>query len=116
MSDKFFFKGRQDARENHVRFGYQTNPSNKAGSKKYPLSLVVTNEARKQEVAALAAEAQLHVEISVDQGEDAVESIVELTAQLNKPGTVKIDKAPGRNDPCACGSGRKYKKCCGQRA
>ena len=19
----------------------------------------------------------------------------------------------GRNDPCACGSGRKYKKCCG---
>lgn len=22
-------------------------------------------------------------------------------------------KAPGRNDPCPCGSGRKYKKCCG---
>jgi SEC-C motif len=20
---------------------------------------------------------------------------------------------PGRNDPCPCGSGRKYKKCCG---
>jgi hypothetical protein len=20
---------------------------------------------------------------------------------------------PGRNDPCSCGSGRKYKKCCG---
>jgi uncharacterized protein len=23
---------------------------------------------------------------------------------------------PGRNDPCPCGSGRKYKKCCGGRA
>jgi uncharacterized protein len=23
-------------------------------------------------------------------------------------------KAPGRNDPCLCGSGRKYKKCCGK--
>lgn len=23
---------------------------------------------------------------------------------------------PGRNDPCPCGSGRKYKKCCGQNA
>jgi uncharacterized protein len=23
-------------------------------------------------------------------------------------------KAPGRNDPCPCGSGRKYKRCCGQ--
>ncbi|WP_249030796.1 SEC-C metal-binding domain-containing protein [Roseinatronobacter thiooxidans] len=23
-------------------------------------------------------------------------------------------KKQGRNDPCACGSGRKYKMCCGQ--
>lgn len=23
-------------------------------------------------------------------------------------------RAPGRNDPCPCGSGRKYKKCCGR--
>lgn len=23
-------------------------------------------------------------------------------------------KPPGRNDPCTCGSGRKYKKCCGR--
>ncbi len=21
---------------------------------------------------------------------------------------------PGRNDPCPCGSGKKYKKCCGR--
>ena len=25
-------------------------------------------------------------------------------------------EVPGRNDPCACGSGRKYKKCCGAAA
>jgi len=24
------------------------------------------------------------------------------------------DATPGRNDPCSCGSGKKYKKCCGQ--
>jgi len=23
-------------------------------------------------------------------------------------------KRPGRNDPCPCGSGNKYKKCCGK--
>jgi len=23
-------------------------------------------------------------------------------------------ESPGRNDPCPCGSGRKYKKCCGK--
>jgi uncharacterized protein YchJ len=25
------------------------------------------------------------------------------------------DCAPGRNDPCVCGSGKKYKRCCGRR-
>jgi uncharacterized protein len=25
----------------------------------------------------------------------------------------RADRAPGRNDPCPCGSGRKFKKCCG---
>ncbi|WP_458863362.1 preprotein translocase subunit SecA [Acidaminobacterium chupaoyuni] len=27
---------------------------------------------------------------------------------------VRKDKKPGRNDPCPCGSGLKYKKCCGK--
>ena len=28
-------------------------------------------------------------------------------------GTVVKEDTPGRNDPCSCGSGKKYKKCCG---
>ncbi len=28
----------------------------------------------------------------------------------------KAVKKPGRNDPCPCGSGKKYKKCCGRNA
>jgi SWIM/SEC-C metal-binding protein len=112
MSDKFFFKGRQDVRENHVESGYKTKGSPKAGSKKYPLSLVVTNEARKQEVEALVAEAQLHALVKLDSSEDAAESINELTVLLNKNAAVKLDKIPARNEPCPCGSGKKYKKCC----
>lgn len=27
---------------------------------------------------------------------------------------VKVDRPPGRNDPCSCGSGKKYKQCCGK--
>jgi preprotein translocase subunit SecA len=27
----------------------------------------------------------------------------------------KAGKEPGRNDPCPCGSGKKYKKCCGRK-
>ena len=30
-----------------------------------------------------------------------------------KSKTIVKDKEPGRNDPCPCGSGKKYKKCCG---
>ncbi len=33
-----------------------------------------------------------------------------------KPQTVVKDKKVGRNDPCVCGSGKKYKKCCGKNA
>lgn len=114
MSDKFFFKGRQDARQHHTAYGgFQTNAAQKSGSKKFPLTLVVTSEARKQEVEALVAGAQLHANITLDARDGAVESITELTAILNKGDTVTQPKVPSRNDPCSCGSGLKFKKCCG---
>lgn len=113
MSDKFFFKGRQDARQDHTNHAYQTKASRKLGSKKHPLNLLVTNETRKQEVQALVAEAQLHAVVTLDDSDAAVESIGELTALLNTGGTVTTDKTPARNEPCSCGSGKKYKKCCG---
>ncbi len=37
----------------------------------------------------------------------------EITKEYKKSKTVVKEKTPGRNDPCPCGSGRKYKKCCG---
>jgi SEC-C motif domain protein len=38
--------------------------------------------------------------------------------QLNAPGQTVRREGPkvGRNDPCPCGSGKKYKKCCGAAA
>ena len=37
----------------------------------------------------------------------------ELYLQQKKSGTVVKEKKIGRNDPCPCVSGKKYKKCCG---
>ena len=34
--------------------------------------------------------------------------------KVSKNRTVKRDKKVGRNDPCPCGSGKKYKNCCGK--
>ena len=31
-----------------------------------------------------------------------------------RPEPVRVAKKPGRNDPCPCGSGKKYKNCCGR--
>ena len=42
------------------------------------------------------------------------ETIIEITkAQKASKTVVKEDKI-GRNEPCPCGSGKKYKKCCGK--
>ncbi|WP_461535144.1 PBPRA1643 family SWIM/SEC-C metal-binding motif protein [Spongorhabdus nitratireducens] len=111
MSDKFFFKGRQDARVNYVECGYEPNANYKAGTKKNPLKLVVKDEAREQEIKAMLKGAGLYGEISVD--EEADESIGQLTTLLTKIETVvNKEKLPSRNDPCHCGSGKKFKKCC----
>lgn len=39
----------------------------------------------------------------------------ELYLDQKKSNTVVKDKKIGRNDPCPCGSGKKYKKCCGNK-
>ena len=38
----------------------------------------------------------------------------ELYREAKKMNTIVKGKKIGRNDPCPCGSGKKYKKCCGR--
>ncbi|MEF9917285.1 MAG: SEC-C metal-binding domain-containing protein [Lachnospiraceae bacterium] len=38
----------------------------------------------------------------------------ELYKEQKNSGTIRKEKNIGRNDPCPCGSGKKYKKCCGR--
>ncbi len=40
----------------------------------------------------------------------------ELYKDQKASGTVRKGAKIGRNDPCPCGSGKKYKKCCGKNA
>ena len=37
-----------------------------------------------------------------------------LYLEQKRSGTVRNEKKIGRNDPCPCGSGKKYKFCCGR--
>lgn len=107
---KMFFKGRIETRQNHVQSGYNVDRKIKAGTEESPISVLVNSEARKLEVEALAAEHALFVAITVDAEKE--ENTIELDTVINKPKTTVFEKTPNRNDPCVCGSGKKYKKCC----
>lgn len=42
------------------------------------------------------------------------EAMAYFNNQMQANETVRVEAKPGRNDPCPCGSGKKYKKCCGK--
>lgn len=52
-----------------------------------------------------------------EEGEDGVEHDYDYEHEEGEPPPrpiVNTESVPARNDPCPCGSGRKYKKCCGR--
>ena len=51
----------------------------------------------------------------LDEWEDVLsaERRREITKQFKDDQVFHAEKTVGRNDPCPCGSGKKYKKCCG---
>ena len=111
MSDKFFFKGRKTPKPKHESYGYNTKREVKVGTAESPLALTVTTAEREAEVRQIVDDNKLVAVITVDPEQN--ENIVQLEGLLNKPQTTRFEKTPNRNDPCVCGSGKKYKKCCG---
>ena len=71
--------------------------------------------ARKREGAPARKES---VKITSEGREEATLNLSENTAPNTSSGPktpyVKKDAEVGRNDPCPCGSGKKYKNCCGK--
>ncbi|MGL0979571.1 PBPRA1643 family SWIM/SEC-C metal-binding motif protein, partial [Vibrio vulnificus] len=62
------------------------------------------------EIETLLSEHSIVAQIVIDSKQP--ENTVELDTLLNKPKTITYAKTPERNEPCICGSGKKYKKCC----
>ena len=107
---KMFFKGRIDARLSHVKSGYNTKRDIKLGTDELPLNLTVQTPERKTEIEMILADTKLVANIEVNAEKE--ENTRDLDGVLNKPKTTVFEKTPNRNDPCSCGSGKKYKKCC----
>ncbi len=82
----------------------------KLGSKQKPIIVRVHTEEKGLYVAQTCAKHGWHYIIGLET--DKPEDISDLERALNPPEPVQSSKV-NRNDPCSCGSGKKYKKCCG---
>ena len=81
------------------------------GTPKRPAAVTVQTQERLAEVKTLFEENGWSHTIQLDP--DTPEDVADLETLLSPVETRIAEKKPGRNDPCLCGSGKKYKKCCG---
>jgi SWIM/SEC-C metal-binding protein len=83
----------------------------KLGTEKNPAIVSVQTKKRMKELESVFKKNgwKYKIEIAPDNPEDTED----LDILLNPVKTKIAEKKVGRNEPCPCGSGKKYKKCCG---
>ena len=84
----------------------------KLGTEKNPAVVNVQTEERVKELETVFEENGWEYKIELEP--DKPEDITDLNILLNPQKTMIAEKKVGRNEPCPCGSGKKYKKCCGK--
>jgi SWIM/SEC-C metal-binding protein len=85
----------------------------KLGSNENPAVARVKTLERAEEIIALCNERGWKITVGIEP--DKPEDVTDMERLLNPP-IIKRDKPKlGRNDPCPCGSGLKFKKCCLQK-
>ena len=84
----------------------------KLGTEKKPAVVTVQSEKRLKEIAAIFEKHDWKYTIELEP--DKPEDITDLEILLNPIKPKIAEKKVGRNEPCPCGSGKKYKKCCGK--
>ena len=83
----------------------------KLGTSKHPAVVRVQTQARAEEILSVCDRHGWQVIVGLEPGED--EDVSDVERLLHPPAPATAEPATGRNDPCPCGSGRKYKRCCG---
>jgi SWIM/SEC-C metal-binding protein len=97
--------------ENRLR-ALRLTKTAKLGTEKNPALVHVRTEERLKEIASLLEEKGWKYKLRLEP--DKPEDITDLERLLNPIKPQRVEKKPGRNETCPCGSGKKYKNCCGQ--
>lgn len=80
------------------------------GTRKNPAIVRVQTVERAEEVADFCNEHGITFILGVEP--DKPEDITDIDRALHPPQPVLASPKVGRNEPCPCGSGKKFKKCC----
>ena len=83
----------------------------KLGTRKHPAVVRVATQERAEEILAICTANGWQVIAGIEPGEP--EDISDVEGLLHPSEPYLAQESIGRNDPCPCGSGRKFKKCCG---
>jgi SWIM/SEC-C metal-binding protein len=83
----------------------------KLGTEKNPALVRVRTAERLEEITAVFKEKSWKFKIELDP--DKPEDITDLERLANPITPRRVEQKLGRNEPCFCGSGKKYKNCCG---
>jgi len=84
----------------------------KLGTEKNPAVVTVKTKKRMEELEESFKKGGWSYRIEVDKTKP--ENVGDLELLQNPVETITVEQKVGRNEPCPCGSGKKYKKCCGQ--
>ncbi|HUH66472.1 MAG TPA: preprotein translocase subunit SecA [Syntrophales bacterium] len=97
--------------------GYgQKDPVREYQKEGYEMFMEMIHRVKEDTVEKLSmVRIQKQEEVDQMQDEASQDYVLSRGEQSGETSTVKREsKKVGRNDPCPCGSGKKYKKCCGQ--
>ena len=83
----------------------------KLGTEKNPAVVSVQTQKKMKELESVFKKNGWEYKIELEP--DKPEDITDLEILLNPLKTMTAEKKVGRNEPCPCGSNKKYKKCCG---
>ena len=108
---KIFQKGPAIKQAEHNKSNFEIKNTLRLGTRKAPAQISVQTQEREHELAAVFAENGWACVIQVNSEQD--ENIRDLEFLQNIQVRAVSTKKANRNDPCPCGSGIKYKKCCG---
>ncbi|MEJ2628312.1 MAG: SEC-C metal-binding domain-containing protein [bacterium] len=84
----------------------------KLGTEGNPAVIRVQTKTRMKELAKIFEKKGWKYSIEVDRNKPEDLTDLKILQKRTKP--IKSNKKIGRNDPCPCGSGKKYKNCCGK--